>query len=358
MTMTTRREFIVQTSIAGAVAMAGGVMAAPRTLLRTYRIAGTDLVVSRIAFGCAMLGLDWQSDEFIPKTKLAINTAYENGVTFFDTADMYGWGKAETALGEVLRESPGLRNRLVIQSKCGHAAKPDNDVTVFNSSHDHIVNAVEGSLKRLGTDRLDVLLLHWPDSLVQPEEVARAFDELKRSGKVRYFGVSNHNRLQIELLNKYVHQPLVANQIQLGLGHWFVADDLEKSALTHGDEGVVMVDYCRVHDIQVQAYSPLRVSMDEGGPNLLRPAADAAPAVKHAAEMLADIARKHDASPAATMLAWLLHHPAGIVPIIGATKPEHVVDNCRADRVSLTREEWYGLLNAAAAMQVPRAART
>ncbi|MBI4166688.1 MAG: aldo/keto reductase, partial [Acidobacteria bacterium] len=219
----------------------------------------------------------------------------------------------------------------------------------YNHSREHIVSSAEGSLKRLGTDHLDVLLLHWPDSLVEPEEVARAFDELQASGKVRYFGVSNHSPYQIELLKKYVRQPLVANQIQLGLAHWYVTPNVLKASTTHGDEGVVNLDYCRVHDIQVQAYSPLR-----GG--LLNPAAEASPEVKKAAQLLTETAKKHKTTPAAVMLAWLLRHPAGIVPIIGPTKLEHVIEDCAADGVELSRVEWYSLLRAAAAIHSPKPA--
>ena len=216
------------------------------------------------------------------------------------------------------------------------------------SSREHITEAVEGSLKRLGTDHLDILLLHWPDTLIEPAEVARAFDELHRAGKVRYFGVSNYSPYQIELLRKHLHQPLVANQIQLGLAHWYTEAGAAKGAETHGAEGVVTLDYCRLQDIQVQAYSPLKSASVGKPPNLLNPAADASAEVRKAADALAEVARSHDTSPAAIMLAWLLHHPAAIVPIIGATKVEHVIDNCAADRVQLSRDEWYSLLRTTA----------
>jgi predicted oxidoreductase len=272
-----------------------------------------------------------------------MKAAYEQGITFFDTADVYGHGKSEQALGQLLKDIPGSRRRLVIQSKCS-----SRHGGVVDSSREHITEAVEGSLKRLGTDHLDILLLHWPDSLIEPTEVARAFDELHRAGKVRYFGVSNYSPYQIELLRKHVHQPLVANQIQLGLAHWYTEAGAAKGAETHGAEGVVTLDYCRLQDIQVQAYSPLKSASVGKPPNLLNPAADAPPEVRKAADALADVARSHDTSAAAIMLAWLLHHPAGIVPIIGATKVEHVIDNCAADRVQLSRDEWYSLLRTTA----------
>jgi predicted oxidoreductase len=217
------------------------------------------------------------------------------------------------------------------------------------------VSAVDGSLKRLGTEHLDILLIHWPDSLVEPEEVAHAFDELQRAGKVRHFGVSNHSPWQIELLQRSVRQPLAINQIQLGLAHWYTEAGPSKGAVTHGEEGVATLDYCRVHDIHVQAYSPLKASNIGQPPNLLNPAAVATPEVRKAAQALADIANTHGTTPSAVMLAWLLHHPARIAPIIGATKVEHVIDNCAADRVELSRTEWYSLLRTVAEIE-PRAA--
>jgi predicted oxidoreductase len=265
---------------------------------------------------------------------------------------MYGYGKAETALGKVLKESPGLRQTVVIQSKCGERFK---EGWIVDSSHDYIIQSVEGSLKRLGTDYLDLLLLHYPDSLIEPEEVARAFDELKQSGKVRYFGVSNYAPYQIELLNKFLRQRLVTNQIQLSLAYWYVpAANGWKANLTHGVESALTLDYCRLNEIQVQAYSPLKGSDIGKAPAILNPPVDASPQLKKLTQMLASVAKDHDATPAAVMLAWLLRHPAGIIPIVGGTKSGHLVENFVADRIALTREQWYGLLEAAAALQYPQ----
>jgi predicted oxidoreductase len=363
--MSTRRQFLTQSAVAtfmataaapfsSAEAQTGSRAAAtpakPAGAMKTYRIPHTDLVISRLSYGCAMLGFDWDSADFIARTVTNIRTALDQGITFFDTADIYGHGKAEVALGEVLKGAPGLRRRIVIQSKCGIVERG-----AIDSGRAHMTEAVEGSLKRLGTDYLDLLLLHWPDSLVEPEDVAQAFDELQRGGKVRYFGVSNHSPWQIELLQKFVRQPLTSNQIQLGLAHWCTEAGASKGAVTHGEEGVRTLDYCRVHDIQVQAYSPLRAGNISKPPNLLSPADDATAEVKKAAQALQDVANSHGTTPSAVMLAWLLHHPAQIVPIIGATRPEHVIDNCTADRVELSRAEWYSLLRAAAQIE-PRTA--
>ena len=360
--MSTRREFLTRAAVASLIAggaasgadaaeakaaATGSAAAAKRAgAMKTYTVPHTDLVVSRLAFGNAMIGSDSSSPDFIAETVRVMQAAHEQGITFFDTADVYGHGKSEQALGQVLKGTPGLRHRLVVQSKCSM-----REGGVIDSSREHITSAVEGSLQRLGTDYLDILLLHWPDSLIEPGEVAHAFDELHRAGKVRHFGVSNYSPHQIELLRKHVRQPLVANQIQLGLAHWHTEAGPSKGAVTHGAEGAVTLDYCRLQDIQVQAYSPLKGASVGKPPNLLNPPADASPEVHKAVEALQTVASSHDISPAAVMLAWLLHHPAGIVPIIGATKVEHVIDNCAADRIELSRAEWYALLRAAAQLE-------
>jgi predicted oxidoreductase len=363
MSMPTRRTFLTQSAAAGlfaagsirlAAAASPGAGAGPKTPMKTYKIPQTDLVVSRIAYGCAGLA-PWGNEPLsaadLSRATTVINTAYDNGVTLFDHADIYAGGKAETVFGQILKQSPGLREKIVLQSKCGQKVMPGG-VVHADLSRAHIVGAVEGSLRRLGTDRLDLLLLHIADSLVEPDEVAQAFDALHRGGKVRYFGVSNHNATQIQLLKKSVRQPLVANQIHLGLGHPDALSDgmeftagVAKSARNSGDGHMSVsapgtIDYCRLHDIQVQAWSPLR-----GG--LLNPPADASPELKQTAQLLAEMARNKNATPASLALAWLLRHPAGIVPITGASRPEHIVENCAADRVELSRDEWYSLFAAA-----------
>ena len=360
--MASRREFLTHAALAtlltgantarAAVAeakaapAAGGAAAKAAGPMKTYTVPHTDLVVTRLAYGNAMIGIDSNSPDFIAQSVPVIRTAYEQGITFFDTADVYGHGRSELALGQVVKDIPGSRRRLVIQSKCSI-----REGGVIDSSREHITSAVEGSLKRLGTDYMDILLLHWPDSLIEPEEVGRAFDELHGAGKVRHFGVSNFSPYQIELLREHVRQPLVANQIQLGLAHWYTDPGPSKAAVTHGAEGVIALDYCRLQDIQVQAYSPLKGANVGKPPNLLHPPTDAPPEVRKLVDALQEVARNHGTSPAAIMLAWLLHHPAGIVPIIGATKVEHVVDNCAADRVQLSRAEWYSLLRTAAPIE-------
>ena len=322
--------------------------------MKAYRIPQTDLVVSRIAYGCGNLA-GWERTPITGKdvehAVKVIEAAVDNGITLFDHADLYGFGKGEQLFGEVLKRAPDLRQRIVIQSKCGQRFPddwlPGNPIHI-DLSYLHILGAVEGSLKRLGTERLDILLLHVADALLQPQEVARALDDLHRSGKVRYFGVSNFNGAQIELLKKHVRQPLVVNQIRMGLGYSYpIADGLEFAVqLAKGEDaeegftalaGGGVLDYCRSHDIQVQAWSPLRGTF-------LKPIEEVESKSQPLAQLLRDLAKKKEVSPSAIAVAWLLRHPAGIVPIIGSSQPEHIAQNCEAEQVVLTSEEWYALL--------------
>jgi predicted oxidoreductase len=321
--------------------------------MKTYRIPNTDLQVSRIAYGSASLGGGWDESplnaEVRKKADRAIHSAHDNGITLFDHSDAYCRGKSESVFGEVLRNSPGLRQQIVIQSKCGMVARTPkgykSDLTCA-----HITRAVEESLRRLETDYLDILLLHLPSPLVDPQDVARAFDELHRDGKVRYFGVSNHTPLQIQLLKGTVRQPIIANQVKLGLGATdLFVDGFEFTLEVFRGEfdfkhyvsvkGAGTLDYCRLERIQLQAYSPM-------AREILNLPSNSSQQVKAAMERLKELAQAKSSTPTALAIAWLLHHPAGIVPVIGATNPEHIVDNCGADHVTLSDEEWYSLLSA------------
>lgn len=288
----------------------------------------------------------------IEKAARAIQTAYENGVTLFDHADVYSYGKVETIFGQVMKRSPGLREKILIQSKCGQTFPNGGklgDPMHVDLSRKNIVSAAEGSLWRLGTDRLDVLLLHAADALGEPDEVAAAFDDLYRDGKVRHFGVSNYNASQIEFLSRSVRQPIVVNQLKISLAHpAVVADGMEFTlqiarAANVGREtaaiaGSGTLDYCRSKRIQVQAWAPLR--------GILNLPSNATPKQARLAAILEDIARRNNTTSASVALAWLLRHPANIVPVVGAKKPEHIVENCAATRIWLSRDEWYTLFAA------------
>ena len=324
--------------------------------MKTYRIPRTDLDVTRIAYGCMKIGGRWDRDPMTADEKArgerAVAAAVEQGFNLFDHADIYCMGKSEAVFGDILRANPGLRDRIVIQSKCGIRFPNDprpGDPHRFDFSYEHIVASVEGSLKRLQTDRLDVLLLHRPDALVEPEEVARAFDELHRAGKVRYFGVSNHTPWQISLLQKHLTQPIIANQIELSLLHADLIDDgIVANQQPHGyTTATGTLDYCREHGILVQAWSPV------GGGRLFDAKRQSDERTQKTAAFVTKMGQAKQTTPEAIALAWLLRHPAGIQPIIGTVEPARIVASVAADGVSMSREEWYELFVAARGASLP-----
>jgi len=225
--------------------------------MESMQLGATELEVSRIGYGCMRLSDD--RDEAIR----TIRTALDHGITMFDHADIYGNGAREATFSAIWEEIPRLREQVVLQSKCGirFAGDPTAEAPArYDFSYEHILRAVEGSLRRLKTDYLDVLLLHRPDPLVEPEEVARAFDALHGAGKVRAFGVSNHTPAQIELLATCVDQPLIANQVELSVVHTPLIHDgiifnRDEDAPVSRSEGTI--EYCRMHTITLQAWGPL-----------------------------------------------------------------------------------------------------
>ena len=324
--------------------------------MKSYRVPHTDLDVSCIGYGCMTLGGSWDRTPLTRAERFRaariIATAIEQGITLFDHADIYTCGKSEAVFGEVLQQLPGVRDTIVIQSKCGIRLPDDpqpGDPPRYDFSYQHILRAVEGSLRRLHTSHLDVLLLHRPDALVEPEEVAKAFAELQRSGKVRYFGVSNHTAAQMALLQTHLDQPLVINQVELNLLHAHLITD-GIGANREGDQYTAAggtLDYCRLHNIMIQAWAPV------AGGVLIDPSPAAAERVRKTAERVAELAKDKDTSKEAIVLAWLLRHPARIQPIIGTTTPERLVACCLADRLELSREEWYALFVAARGTSLP-----
>lgn len=323
--------------------------------MKTYRIAQSGLDVSRIAYGCMQLSTDWDGQPITAtervRTAAMVEAAIENGVTLFDHADIYARGKCERLFGELLTQRPSLRQQMVVQSKCGIrlAGEPlDSSPQRYDFSHDHLLSSIEGILQRLGTDHLDILLLHRPDPLVQPEEVARAFDSMRRSGKVRHFGVSNHSAAQIALLQSCLDVPLVVNQVELNLLHHALISD---GVLVNQSGGAcsgaaATLDYCRQHGILVQAWSPLA-----GG--RLRDSNAPDPALRGVTQCVEQLAHELEVSTEAILLAWLLRHPAGIQPVVGTTSSARLAACCKADAVELSREQWYQLLEAARGMRVP-----
>lgn len=315
--------------------------------MKSIKIGPMQLEVSRIGQGCMRLS-DSQ-----PEVVATIRAALDQGITFFDHADVYGRGRCEEVFSAIWEEVPGLRDEIVLQSKCGIRSAGDPDERApqrYDFSSKYIMSSVDGSLRRLKTDYLDLLLLHRPDPLVEPEEVAWAFDQLQQAGKVRFFGVSNHTPAQIRLLQKWVQQPLVVNQVEMSIIHMplinegivFNQDDLRT------DAGEGTLEFCRLHGITVQAWSPLAAGFLSGRP-LSRPD----PRIDKTAAVVARLAEERDVSKEAIVIAWLLRHPAGIQPMIGTTNPARIAAACQADEVELTREEWYSLFEAGRGQVVP-----
>jgi predicted oxidoreductase len=324
--------------------------------LKTYALPHTDVKISHLGYGCMNLGGRWDPTPLTKAEKVAavdaVVAAVEAGITLFDHADIYTYGKSETAFAEVWQRLPGLREKIVLQSKCGIrlAGEPDHDhPDRYDSSYAHILASVEGILRRLQTDYLDILLLHRPDPLVEPDEVARAFAALHARGAVRYFGVSNHTAAQVELLQRSLDQPLLINQVELNLLHSFLIDEgiLFNQQAAPSAPAAGTLDYCRQHDILIQAWAPLAQG------KLSNPPPEGPDRVKRAAEVVARLAETKQTTREAIVLAWLLRHPAPIQPIIGTTRPERIRTCCLADEIELSREEWYLLFEAARGAPVP-----
>ncbi len=319
--------------------------------MKMVSIPNTGLTVSRIAYGCMKLASIQAVPADLPKAAVDVCVAaYNEGINFFDHADIYGRGKCEELFSGFWKQVP--RDQIILQTKCGIRPRDTPETGEpgrYDFSFEHIIRTVEASLSRLKTDYLDILLLHRPDALVSPEEVDRAFNELHGAGKVRYFGISNHNVLQIELLRKFVKQPLVTNQLQLSiLHHYLVSEGVlvnvvgKPSVLASGT-----LDYCRLHGISVQAWSPVA----RGIP--LNPPAEAPQHLKDLAAYVKRLADGKGTTPEAILLAWILRHPANIIPIIGTVNVAHIKGSIQADKVSLTREEWYRMLEFARGESVP-----
>ncbi|HZM25291.1 MAG TPA: aldo/keto reductase [Anaerolineales bacterium] len=300
--------------------------------MKYIKVPNTDMNASEISLGCMRI-----SDMTNQEIATLIHTAMDEGINFFDHADVYGGGKSEEKFSEALDMDSSLREKMILQTKCGIRQGS------FDFSKEHILEAVDGSLKRLRTDYIDVLLLHRPDALVEPEEVAEAFTILETSGKVKYFGVSNQNPMQIELLTKFVKQKIYFNQLQLSITNTGMIDagitvNMQVDRSINRDGGIL--DYCRLKEIIIQPWSPFQYGFFEGVflDNAKFPELNA---------KIDAIAADKGVTNTAIAIAWLLRHPAHMQPIIGTTNPQRVKDSCQASGVTLTREEWYQIYLAA-----------
>jgi len=299
--------------------------------MKYYDIVNGPQKVSAIIQGCMRMPSLTKED-----AAKVIRTAYECGINFFDHATCYGMGDAEIRFAEAFPLTGLKREDIYIQSKCGIC--PDR--REFDWTKEYILSSVDGILQRLNTDHLDTLLLHRPDLLFDPEEVAEAFETLEKAGKVRWFGVSNLMPMQLELLKKYVKQPLIFNQVQLSLEQSQLIDQAfymnnKTTDMSLNRDGSVL-DYCRLNDIKIQAWSPLQIGMFKGtfidDPNY--------PELNKALE---EIAQREGVSKTAVAIAWILRHPAKMQAIIGSMNVSHIKDACDAVKVNLSHHDWYAL---------------
>ncbi|MCI1858321.1 MAG: aldo/keto reductase [Sporolactobacillus sp.] len=270
-----------------------------------------------------------------------IETDLENGVTYFDIADIYSNGECETLFGKVLAARPDLKDKITLQTKCGIVRK--NGYTYFNFSKQHIIEAVNGSLRRLQTDHVDYLLLHRPDALMEPAEVAAAFDELHTAGKVLHFGVSNQNPGQMELLKRAIRQPLEINQLQFSIKATSMVDEglyvnTTFAGATVRDGGIL--DYCRLNNVKIQAWSPFQCGFFQGV--FLNN-----PKFPELNKKIDEIAKKYDVTSNAVAVAWILRHPAKMQVVLGTTNPKRVSASAAGADITLTRDEWYEIYQAA-----------
>jgi len=295
--------------------------------MRTIQLGQSGMQVPVIAVGCMRInGLEKvEAERFV-------QASIDAGATFFDHADVYGGGTCEEIFAEAVHMNDDIREKIILQSKCG--IRPGIS---FDFSREHILASVDGSLKRLKTDYLDVLLLHRPDALVEPEEVAEAFDILHENGKVRHFGVSNQNPMQIQLLQKSVKQPLVTNQLQLSITNAnMITQGLHVNMLDDGavNRDASVLDFCRLNNITVQPWSPFQYGFFEG----VFLDNDKFPELN---KKIDELAEKHGVSNVTITIAWLLRHPAKMQPVTGTMNIGRLKDCAKATEITLTRKEWY-----------------
>ncbi len=301
--------------------------------MRTMTLGTSKLEVPVIAVGC--MRIDALAED---EAERFVKGAVDIGATFFDHADVYGGGRCEEIFADAIGMTPAVREQITLQSKVG--IRPG---IAFDFSKEHILASVDGILSRLRTEYLDVLLLHRPDALVEPEEVAEAFDELESAGKVRHFGVSNQKPMQIDLLRRWVRQPLVANQLQLSITNaTMITNGVQVNML--GDSSVdrdgSVLDYCRLNDITIQPWSPFQYGFFEG----VFLGSDKYPELNKAID---EVAARYDVSPTTIAIAWLLRHPAKMQPVTGTMNLDRLTQCAAAGDVHITREEWYQIYLAA-----------
>lgn len=301
--------------------------------MKNINIGNSGIEASEIGLGCMRMAEIEKSE-----AEKVIKTALDEGINFFDHADIYGRGKSEEVFADAINMNSTIRENMIIQTKCGIVPG-----IMFDFSKEHILNSVDKSLKRLKTEYVDTLLLHRPDTLMEPEEVAEAFSVLYKAGKVKKFGVSNQTPMQIELLNKYLDDKIIINQLQFSIMHTGMIDsgfnvNMKVDASADRDGGVL--EYCRLKDITIQAWSPYQYGFFEG----VFLDNDKFPELN---EKINEIAKKKGVTNTAIATAWILRHTAKIQTIVGTMNSKRLKEICQASNIDLTRKEWYEIYLAA-----------
>jgi predicted oxidoreductase len=306
----------------------------------------SSLRCSQLAYGCWRVAGTWDPSEVSEDGRCAgkdaIRCAYDAGYTLFDTADIYCGGESERLLGQTLKEVSGMRERVVIATKCGirFAGSPNpTSPQRYDFSAEHIIESCEGSLRRLGISAIDLYMLHRPDYLADPHEIADAFSRLKDQGKVRYFGISNFRPTLVTALQVVCPMPLIVHQVEISL--------LRMDPFTDGT-----LDQCLIEQITPMAWSPLAAGVLGDGPVRLLPSQQGYHA-ERLVPVLDEIAAAHGVSRTAAALSWIMRHPSRIMPVVGSVKPERIRDASRASDLKMSREEWYRLLLAARGEPLP-----
>lgn len=316
-----------------------------------------NITSSRLVLGFMGFGGGWDTapitKEEILRAEEAIDMALTSGITMFDHADIYKLGKAEKVFGKIIKANPHLRERMTIQSKCGIRFEDELGPSRYDFSKEHILKSVDGILQRLAIEYLDILLLHRPDPLIEPDEVAEVFQQLKSQGKVRHFGVSNMNQGQIELIQSYTNEPIIVNQLEMSLKK---IDWLEEGVFVNQEAGAAknfaagLIEYSRLHNIQIQAWSPLAKGLYSGEKTENLSEADF-----KTRELIHKMAKEKETTKEAIILGWLMRHPMKIQPVIGTTSLERIKNSKDAVLQSeqMTREEWYALYVASRGNKLP-----
>jgi len=310
---------------------------------------------SDIVYGCMGLGGGWNQNpataQDVKQAEEIIDVCLSKGINTFDLADIYTFGKAEEVFGKALKNNSTLKDKIVIQSKVGIKLPPVHDVKQYDLSPAWIKSALEGSLKRLGLEQLDVLFLHRPDPLMDLDDTAAALSNLHKQGKFKHLAVSNMHAGQIAWIQSAIDFPIIANQLELSLAH---SDFVEETITTNMKLGCSSgfprgtLEFCEQQSIQIQAWGSLAQGMYSGNAT-----SEQTPVQAATTKLVKQLANRYSSNENAVLLAWLMKHPVGIQPVIGTTNIARIAQCAGAGKVSLSREDWYLLFETARGQEVP-----